>query len=257
MANPRNAVTTSRGRTYKWGSESFTSVTTILSRGIPKPALTNWAAKSVAEFVAENIDQVNTLCAKDKSAAIDLCKGSPWRTRDKAANLGTLIHDYAEAHVLGAARPDAPPEAEAKLAWFYAFLDDFAPEFVLSEATVFNRQWGWAGTLDAVCDIAGERWLIDYKTGKDVYPESALQLSAYERGEFVGMPDGTEAPMPPVDRCGVLHLSDTGYRLIPVETGDEVYRCFLYAQQIQRFVDEMSNDVLGAPWPSPKEGVPA
>lgn len=255
MTNPRNAVTTARGRTYKWGDESFISVTTILSRGIPKPALTNWAAKSVAEFVAENFDQVAALVAKDKRAAIDLCKGSPWRSRDKAADLGSLIHDYAEAHVLGAARPEAPPEAQAHLAHFNAFLEDYQPEYVMTEATVFNRRYGWAGTLDAIADIAGERWLIDYKTGKGIYAESAVQLSAYRNGEFVGMPDGTEAPVPEVERCGVLHLTPTGYSLIPVQADERVYRVFLYAQQVQQFLDVLSNDVLGAPWPAPKEAV--
>lgn len=258
MTNPRNARTTSRGRSYKWRDETFDSVTTILNGGVPKPALTNWAAKSVAEFVAENIDQVVAIANKDKAAAIDLCKGSPWRQRDKAADLGSLIHSFAEAHVLGAPRPEYPPEAEAQMAHFEAFLEDFQPTYEMTEATVYNRKFGYAGTLDAILVSGGQRLLVDYKSGKDVYGEVSLQLAAYRFAEFVGMPNGDEVPMPAVDGAAVLHLSPRGYRFIPVQADEVAFRFFLYAQQVRIFSESVSREVLGAPLsPGDLEEVPA
>lgn len=247
MAGPRNATTTNRGRTYQWRDETFDSVTTILSGGVPKPALTSWAAKSVAEFVAANLAEVNAVAAKDTAAAIDLMKGSPWRQRDAAAVQGSAIHAWAEAHVLGQ-EPPAPPKAHKPyLDGFLRFLDDWQPAYEASEMSVFNRRYGYAGTLDAIATIDGARTLIDYKTGKSVYGDVALQLSAYEAAEFVGLPNGEEVPVEPVDQCAVLHLTPNGYFLIPVQTGPAIFRYFLYAQQVRIFQESVSREVLGSP----------
>lgn len=255
MTTPRNARTTNRGRQYQWQRETFDSVTTILSGGIPKPALTNWAAKSVAEFVADNLEQVNAIAGKDTAAAIDLMKGSPWRTRDKAANLGSRLHNAAEAHVLGTPIPDASPDEAPYMEHFVAFLDEWQPTYHLTEATVYSRKYGYAGTLDAIFSVDGYHGgalvLCDYKTGKGVYGEVALQLAAYRYAEFIGLPDGTEVPVPPVAACAVLHLTPSGYELVPVEAGEAEFRYFLYAQQIRIFCNDVAGDVIGAPLPRP------
>jgi hypothetical protein len=253
MTGPRNAITTNRGRTYLWRDETFDSVTTILSGGIPKPALTSWAAKSVAEYVAANFDEVRAIASKDTAAAIDLMKGSPWRQRDAAALQGSAIHAWAEAHVLGK-QPPAPPKAHKPyLDGFLRFLDDWQPEYEASEMSVFNRQFGYAGTLDFIATLPGlGRVLGDYKTGKGVYGEVGLQLAAYRHAEFVGMPDDSEQPMPEVDTCVVLHLTPDGYHLIPVRAGAEEFRFFLYAQQVRIFGESVSREVLGAPLSAPR-----
>ena len=50
---------------------------------------------------------------------------------------------------------------------------------------VYSRTFGFAGTLDAICTIAGRRGLLDIKTGRSgVYPEVALQLAAYAHADF-------------------------------------------------------------------------
>lgn len=253
MTGPRNATTTNRGRTYQWRDETFDSVTTILSGGVPKPALTNWAAKSVAEYVAANLAEVNAIAAKDTAAAIDLMKGSPWRSRDAAALQGTAIHAWAEAHVLGQTPAPAPEAHQPYLDGFLRFLDEWQPEYEASEATVYSRRYGYAGTLDFIATLPGlGRVLGDYKTGKGVYGEVALQLAAYRFAEFVGMPNGDEAPVPEVDGAVVLHLTPAGYFLIPVEADEVAFRFFLYAQQVRIFGESVSREVLGSPLSCPK-----
>jgi hypothetical protein len=39
--------------------------------------------------------------------------------------------------------------------------------------------------------------VLDIKTSKSIYDETALQLCAYARADFVGLDDGTEAPLTP------------------------------------------------------------
>src|SRR5574337_1930961 len=76
------------------------------------------------------------------------------------------------------------------------WLDDEEPDILLSEKTVFSREHGYAGTLDLLARtrIGGSRpvTVVDVKTSKSIYNETAYQLTGYARADFVGMDDGTE-----------------------------------------------------------------
>jgi len=141
---------------------------------------------------------------------------------------------------------------------FEQFLSDFSPEFLMSEASVFNRSEHYAGTLDAIVKLratgstletAGQErtMLLDFKTGKGVYPESALQLAAYRFAEFVGAPDGSEQPVPSVDGGAVVHLTDEGYELVEVVCDEPVFRSFLYVREVFRWTDVTSKEVILPP----------
>jgi hypothetical protein len=96
--------------------------------------------------------------------------------------------------------------------------------------------------------------LIDYKTGKGVYPDVALQLSSYRYAEFIGAPDGSEIPMPEVEACVVLHIPEQGeYELVEVEAGPEIFQAFLFVREVFRFMEETSKRVLLGPFPSTLE----
>ena len=252
---PRNATTTSRGRVYDWHGETFWSVTTIIGNGLPKPALVPWGMKSVASAAVEQVDRLGAMvrAAGDDPAArqavVDWLKGEPYRQRDRASDLGSLVHARIEALITGQPQPPAPPVATGFLEAFDAFVRDFRPDFLAAEATVYSRSAQYGGTLDWIARIPGLGTVLgDTKTGKDVYPEVALQLAAYQRAEFVGLPDGTEASMLETDLAAALHLvSDGTYRLVPVVTDDEVWQSFLYVAQVFRFIESISKTVLGEP----------
>ena len=57
--------------------------------------------------------------------------------------------------------------------------------------------------------------------------------------------DGSEGPMPAVDGALALHLTVNGYRLLEIRCDDEVYRSFLYAREVFRWIEETSKTVLG------------
>ena len=280
MAAPKNARRTSTGRLYDWRApglpmdqepERFWSVTTIIKAGLPSPALTAWGMKAVAEFAVANhrvlsgmLDGVRlskgpdgTAVVKDPDAvqgAIDWLKGAPYRERDRKANVGSALHALAEAHVLGRPTPDPDPSIAGHAASFRAFLDEWRPTFEMTEATVYSRSESYAGTLDAIAVIPGlGRVLLDYKTsGSGVYPEAALQLAMYRHAEFVGLPDGSEAPMPQVDGCVVVWVRADGYDVIPVIADEQVFRSALYVREVMRWAEETSKGVIGQPMPLPK-----
>jgi hypothetical protein len=284
-SGPKNARTVSSKRLYEWRSqkalladepERFWSVTTILKGGIPSPALTYWAAKAVAEYATANHRQIAAMLGSVRlrraadgtlsvvsdpdavDAAIEWLKGSPWRERDRKADRGTAVHARIEAHILG--RPLTPAgELTAFAEAFDDFVADFSPEFEAAEMTVYNRTEKYAGTLDFICTIPKlGRVLGDTKTSTGVYPETAQQLAAYRYAEFIGLPDGSEAPMPQVDGCVVLHLHPDApdrdgrlYSLLPVIADEDVFKAFKYTREQFRWQEELSKGVIGEPLPVP------
>ena len=147
--------------------------------------------------------------------------------------------------------PKVPEQVEPYLTSFRRFVEDFSPKYEAAEASVFNRKERYAGTLDAIVGLRlpqGEpgRYVLDAKSGKGVYPEVGLQLAAYRYAEFIGAPDGSEQPMPETDGGLALHLTPDGYKLIEVDTSEQVYASFLYAREVYRFQLEISKTVLGA-----------
>lgn len=225
-----------------WGQETFWSVTTVLG-ALSKPAIPAWAARTVAEYVADNYALLGQILEDDPKAAIDLMKGSPWRARDTAATLGTTVHEAVENYVMGQQHlPDTVTDRH--ILQLEAFLEAFKPQIIEAECTVFNRTYNYAGTLDLLLELNDETWIIDVKTGKGVYPEYAMQVAGYANAEFIGRSDGVESRLPTITRAGILHLRPMSYKLIPCELSERVFKSFLYCRELFRFQEEIAPDVL-------------
>lgn len=79
----------------------------------------------------------------------------------------------------GELEPITLEEYEALMS-FAAWHKEAKPKMLANEMVVFNEEERYAGTCDFICEIDGERWLIDFKTSKDIWPSYELQLSAYK-----------------------------------------------------------------------------
>jgi hypothetical protein len=148
---------------------------------------------------------------------------------------------------------------------FDRFLDTWQPQFEAAELTVVNDLDGYAGTLDAIARIPAltdELLVLDWKTGKAVYPEVGLQLAAYRRAKVAyTRPDGTEVPMPETVGGMVLHLRPEGmpggepggYALRNVRTDEPVYVQFLAAKATAEALrkDGLLDQVLSEPLEAP------
>jgi hypothetical protein len=235
-------IDSGRGHWYKLDGEKVDGVTTVLSNGIPKPALTNWAAKQAATFAADNLE---TLSALDRDARIDLVKGSPWRDRDAAARRGTEVHRLAEK-LMRNEEVEVPEELTGHVDSYLDFLDAFNPQPLLVEAVVGHRTHRWMGTLDLVARVGDQTLLMDIKTTRSgIYGETALQLAAYRFAEFYLDGNGDEHPMIPTDGCAAIWVRADGYDLVPVDSGGETYKTFRYAQMIARWQTATSKDAVG------------
>lgn len=232
-----------RGHSYTLDGKPVSGVTTIIGKSLPKPALTGWAAREVAEFVAGRREILTQLTDEE---LIDLCKGAPFRERDKAANRGTEVHRLAEQLAHGR-EVDVPQELVGHVDSYLAFLEKFEPSEALVERPVFNRQYRYGGTLDLLCRIKEfGRCLLDIKTNRSgPFGETALQMAAYGHAEVYVDADGAEQPLPAVDFYGVVWVRADGFDLYRYEVTEREWKQFLFCAQTAWWVDNRLEHVRG------------
>lgn len=225
------------------------SVTKIISDGIPKPNLIDWAARSAAEYAADHLDEISPL---ERQAAVDLIKTAHRRTTTAAAAKGTEIHGIAQRLAAGE-QADVPDTIAGYVDAYLRWLDDWQPEPIAIEFAIANRRWGYAGTGDELAGIQRQTALIDIKTGgSGVWPETCLQLAAYRNAEVMLSPAGIELPMPATDAGYALWLLDDGtYEFLPVESGPDIFKTFLHAIRIAEFQSRAKDDLIGLPLATP------
>lgn len=196
------------------------SVTNIIGV-LDKPALPRWAAKSVAENAWK---MRHSLIEMGEEECIDVLKGSPWRKSTRAADRGTTIHDYLDAAAHGVFLSELEGEAASYKVGADDFLCRYQPEFVRTEFSVFGD--GYAGTADAMGVIGGRLAIWDYKTGKGLYPEVALQLAAIRHAAEIASDEGIE-PMPEVEVCFAVLITPERSFVHEVAADAEAFRAFL------------------------------
>jgi hypothetical protein len=250
MASPKvvqmpkaRRINRGKGHSYTLDGQPVMGVTTILNKGLPKPALVGWAAREVAEFVAGRRDILTKLSDEE---LVDLCKGAPYRTRDAAANRGTEVHKLAQ-RLAGGEEVDVPEVLTGHVDAYLAFLEAFSPSSALVERPVFNRTYRYGGTMDMLAKTDELGWtLFDIKTsGSGIYPDIALQMAAYGNCEVYVDADGDEQPMPEVDSYAAIWVRADGYDVYPVDVSDREFKAFLYVQQVAFWLDHRANEVKG------------
>jgi hypothetical protein len=234
---------------YSWnGGPLYPSVTTIL--GIKdKPALVGWAKRETAACAVRNLDVLERMVRSGGSqAAVDWLKRIPDYARDASADLGSAVHAAAEAIARGVSAPVAENVGPFVAAYRRDFLEVFHPRFIALEAMVCSERYEYGGTADAFAEIDGEIWLLDYKTGAGVYPDTALQLGGLARAQFIGYPgDPVQYPVPFATRFGVLHIRPEGARLLPVTVNRETVAAFLDARRLYGWDQGPAKTVIGEP----------
>ncbi len=192
--------------------------------------LPNYYAKQVAEFAADNLD---TLVERTKQFGRDTVFGElkaiPHRVHPNGP-IGDEVHDAIDDHTNG--RPINPLTtitAQRMFAQWLNFREQYKPEIVRTEFTVWSYKHGYAGTGDLMWRKDGELWIIDAKTGTRIQPKVAMQDAAIQHGDVILADDeqGTEEPMPWIENLGVLHIRPRSVRLFRLERTEEAWDAFL------------------------------
>lgn len=243
---------------YRLDGSWVPGVTTLIKKGLPKPALPYWSARTVAEWVADNPDLTEELKRLGgRGPAVAFLKELPWQKRDDAAIRGTDVHALAERLAHGE-EVEVPEHLAGHVQGYVDWLDANQPEVLLTERPVASRQWRYAGTFDAVLrfdsgPLAGMNVLADWKTSSGVYGETALQTAAYARAEFYNDPEDAEQEMPHIDATGVLHVQDHGSSFYLLnespEAIDESFKVFKHIAYVAGKTDWIKSRVKEPLWP--------
>ena len=143
--------------------EIVCGVTTIIGDIIAKPALIHWAWK----LGMENRDYR--------------------KERDKAGDIGSIAHYLIKCHLKNE-KPKLEEYANSNIekaeTAFLAFLDfekQNKLETKLVEEMLISEKLKYGGTPDWYGFFNGELALLDFKSGKYLYPEFKLQIAAYKK----------------------------------------------------------------------------
>ena len=241
---------------YLLDGQKILSVTKVLSLGLPKPALINWAAWEAASYA---VDHHRTLFAAgdfNAEAVKRDISAAPTRRRNTAAVKGTQIHTFAERLVRGEKVEGIPDEIGAKVDQYVRFLNEWEVEEIAVERPICILDVPLGGTFDVIFrspKFPGRVFLADVKTAKGVYGENALQLEAYGRADFYLDENGDEQSMAALGITDhvVIHLEDDRYTVVQMHRGDEVWAVFVAGVEIARAMDgprgetELDSFVLG------------
>jgi hypothetical protein len=222
--------------------ESVPSVTTI-QKSLPKQdVLVPWAARMAAEHADANWARLSGLPHAER---VHEMKNAYQVYTDKRSAVGTEVHDLIDCWSTGVPFPEVTREAGRYATSFIKFMTSVRPEFIENEVTVWSRKHGYAGTADFIARIDGQVVLGDVKSGKRLYPEVGLQLSALAHADFIIREDGSEEPLPPVDRLAGLLIRPRSWKLQYVRHACECFDCFLAAKSVMEWMGYVADDVLG------------
>lgn len=246
-----------KGHTYHVDGVKYDGVTTLIRNGLPKPALMYWSARTVAEYVADNLDQVAGMAGMGRASIVAALKEVPWTARDTAAAKGTAVHKLAEELAAGQ-EVEVPDALAGYVESCVAFLDQYQVDPIVVEAAVASRRWRYAGTADLFAEMtlpSGEtvKAVVDYKTAASgIWPDVALQLAAYRNAEVLVNASGMEDD---IERLGLsetayaVWLRPDGYDVYPVNAGPDVHNTFCHLALVARRCDEKTGPIkswLGA-----------
>lgn len=166
-------------RFYAGGDgQFFPGVTTVLD-AYPKGAFYSKWLKELGTSADQVIQKALELGSEVHNAIDDLTKGRELTYIDK---LGNNYYSY---------------EAWCMIEKFVQFAKYI--NIISSEQVIVSKLRELGGTVDLICEIEGETWLIDYKTSKAIYKTNELQLAIYRKMlEESGIK---------IDRHGVLWLN--------------------------------------------------
>ena len=153
------------------------SVTRIIDSCFPKQ-LTEWAAKAGAEA---DLDSWNSnLEVRDK---YDLIINAHKKIGEEAANIGSKVHNWLRMYIneAGPQHFFRPEGGEKCIDAFLEWEKTRQVKWEESERLVFQaaRAIRYAGTADALAEIDGKKFVVDFKTSKKIYKSYYLQVAAY------------------------------------------------------------------------------
>ena len=184
---------------YELDGKRMYGITTILGV-IAKPALIQWAANMVVEYVmniAKQDGKGNYTCNDE---VLKEARYAHKKKKESAGEKGTdthsLIEDYIKLMIAdqdGIAKSITDGHNNPMVEHFIQWAVKNKIKFLVSEKQLYSESAWTAGTCDMTFEQDGKKYVGDIKTSSAIYPEHFYQMAAYrmmleEMGEtdFVG-----------------------------------------------------------------------
>jgi len=154
---------------------------------------------------------------------------------DKAA-IGSLAHDMVMCHVLGT-KVDTSDYSENQILQADNCLQSFFEwergkviKPILTETMLVSNLYGFGGTPDLYAEVDGKLTLVDYKTGKGIYPEYSVQVGGgyYQLLEEAGHT---------IDRVIILNIpraEDESFQVKEIKEIDVCRKIFVHCLNIYK-----------------------
>ena len=218
-------------RHYTIDGVRYPSVTTILG-AIAKPALVNWAAKVEREACLDAALELLTRPGVAQSRDVFFAEWestvkqqrAATKAKEAAGDIGRAVHALIESDLReelglpskGAEQLAGVPATDTAYLHWLEWRDQHKVKPLRTEFVVCHPSAGYAGTADLLAEVDGAVTLLDFKTGRAVYPEAHLQLVAYAHA----------APSdPPIEAGLILRLpktdADPTFDAVPVDVWNE------------------------------------
>lgn len=176
-SQPRYVVTNNRT------GDSFApqGVTTILGATLAKDFV-GWALDCMEQYL------LNLPAGDIPPEAIAEAKLEATRRRDSGASTGSEAHALIEHYLKHEDVEMSKVSAEALNAFgaFMVWIKENTPGVLGSEEVIYSPRFRYAGTFDALMELDGKVYIVDFKTTnvsrkapQGIYPEYFIQLGAY------------------------------------------------------------------------------
>lgn len=160
------------------------SVTTILNV-LNKPALVEWGVRCACNDIEDNMRALFAGGSFTEQQILNIItrgRTAHDRVREEAAEIGTNVHDWLAGYWKSDRAVSTMPEEERTRKCINAALDWFAEHDlkpVAVEEPLYSKELNICGRPDWIGYVDGELSVLDYKSTKQIYPELALQCTAY------------------------------------------------------------------------------
>jgi hypothetical protein len=150
-------------------------------------ALIPWAVNTTVDYIRDRIELLKEARGYE---ILEMARGEADRQKDLAAEIGKAIHKWVEDHINGK-EPEMPEDSRVLegVNNFLEWKEKNKVKFLWTEKIVYykdedDEEIEYVGTADIGIEIDGKKYLLDIKTGNDIYPEVKMQTAAYLKAEM-------------------------------------------------------------------------
>lgn len=138
-----------------------------------------WHGNNIIDFVRSGIQPGVEHAESYLEEIYAQAKKESQRKKTEAARKGTEVHEILSGEASTESLSLDAGGSRLKVELAREWLKENNVEFLHIERPIYSRRYRYSGRLDGVAKVNGVLSLLDYKTGRGIYPEFRLQTAAY------------------------------------------------------------------------------